>query len=334
MQNTGLTLMIFLSKKQLNSTAPHGKILLPNYGLMRVQYLETLDVDNEIRENKRISLKACMELYPSEFRTIQQKVAEDTLGEYYDPLKKFYSSILRSSEYQYIVFVARRSIGLAELFFITLWNEAKNEWERMQLEESWLRVTTDSTILSYSSQIAHEIERGLHPKILIVDDVLIQGNGLNELLSGIEKSVYDKMQNEDNAISSQERWRKVVNSIHIRIFAQNEKLSVVNLQYQLKLKPQFKMSPLKWHDLSRKISNMIVATGLANATFIMGAEITSKSEQDYGRIHQIISGGLQLNPFCCINPVSYKTGTLFERHYFGWREKIRMALSTIALYVL
>lgn len=279
--------------------------------------METLDIGSENKAKKRISLRQCMELYPRDFRVIQ-KIAEDTLGEYYEALKEFYSSILQSSEYQYIVFVARRSIGLAELFFIILWNEAEDEWEKWQLEESWARATTDSTILSYSSQIAREIENGLHPKILIVDDVLIQGNGLNELLSGIEQSVLMELHNSIDSISAQERWIDVVNTINIRIFAQNEKLSVVNLQYQLKLKPQFKMSPRKWHDLSRKISNMILATGMANATFIMGAEVTPKTPQNLNSIHRIITDGLHLDSTTCLKTIPYKVGTLFERYYLGW----------------
>lgn len=277
--------------------------------------METLDIGSENKAKKRISLRQCMELYPRDFRVIQ-KIAEDTLGEYYEALKEFYSSILQSSEYQYIVFVARRSISLAELFFIILWLEAKDESDQLKLEESWARATTDSTILSYAAQIAHEIEHGLYPKILIVDDVLIQGNGLNELLSGIEQSVLTELHSSINDIPAQERWRKVVHAIHIRIFAQNEKLSVVNLQYQLKLKPQFRMSPKKWHDLSQRISNMIIATGMANATFIMGAEVTSDAEQNYNCIQRIISDGLYLTPHT-LKAIPRKAGTLFERYYLG-----------------
>ena len=279
--------------------------------------METLDIGSEEKARKRISLRQCMELYPRDFRIIQ-KIAEETLGEYYDALKDFYSSILQSNEYQYIVFVARRSIGLAELFFIALWNEAENEWEKLQLEESWARATTDSTILSYSSQIAHEIANGLHPQILIVDDVLVQGNGLNELLSGIEQSVLMELNSRIDSISAQERWADVVNAINIRIFAQNERLSVVNLQYQLKLKPQFKMSPRKWHDLSRKISNMIIATGMANATFIMGAEVTPRTVYNLNNVRRLIIDGLHLDSTTLLKAIPDKVDTLFERYYFGF----------------
>lgn len=282
-----------------------------------VQYVETLDIGSEGTLRRRISLTQCMESYPRDYRVIQ-KIAEDTFGEYYAPLKMFYSQIFHSSDYQYVVFVARRSIGLAELFFIILWNEATDARQKAKLEESWAIATTDSTILSYTGQIAQKIADGLHPRILIVDDVLIQGNGLNELLSTIELSVLNELCGCQDPLSAQDRWREIVNSIDIRIFVQNKKLSVVNLQYQLKLEPQFIMEPKQWHDLSRRISNMIVASGMANATFIMGAEVHAGSAENYKRIQKITDKGLRLNDSCQLTPLPCQEGTLFERHYFGW----------------
>lgn len=279
--------------------------------------MDTLGNYTEALQRRNISLRECINMHTPHF-SILQKLAEEVLGVHYQPLKRFYTNILFSMEYEYIVFVARRSIALAELFFVILWNETESEWNKNYLEESWARVTTDSTILSYAGQIAQEIKSGHHPKILIVDDVLVQGNGLNELLSAIEDNVMGKLRELDATDITLERWREVVNTIHIRIFAQNNKLSVVNLQYQLKLKPAYKMGPQAWHDLSRRISNMIIATGLANATFIMGAEIFSTSEDDYTSIETLVNGKLLVDSETVITPKSYNVGKLTERHYFGW----------------
>ena len=279
--------------------------------------MEILDIGSEGTLRNRISLTQCMELYPRDYRVIR-KIAEDTLGEYYAPLKKFYSQIFQCADYQYIVFVARRSMGLAELFLIILWNETADLRQKAKLEGCWTRATTDSTLLSYSKRIAREIADGLHPRILIVDDVLIQGNGLNELLSAIEQSVLNALCGCSDPLSVQDQWREIVNSIDIRVFAQNKKLSVVNSQYQLKLEPQYIMEPKQWHDLSRKISNTIVASGMANAAFIMGAEVRACSERNYAKIQDMIAGGLRLDESNQINALASQEGTLFERHYFGW----------------
>lgn len=251
---------------------------------------------------------------------IVQKIAEDTLGVYYAQLKEFYASILRSTEYQYVVLVARRSISLAELFFNILWNENPDSQARRKLSEAWQRVTTDSTILSYAKRIAYEIENGYQPKILVVDDVVVQGNGLNELLKSIEYSVLKELYDGSDRDVKVEKWHQIVDSIHIRVFAQNAQLSMVGAQYQLKLKPQYRMEPKQWHDLSRRISNMISATGMANATFIMGANVSSASGENYVKIQQLVTNKdkLQVSKNDVLQCISCELGTLFERHYLGW----------------
>ena len=74
-----------------------------------------------------------MELYPRDDRVIR-KIAEDILGENYVTLKKFYSQIFQCADDQYIVFAVRRSMGLAELFFIILWNDTANPRQKAKLE--------------------------------------------------------------------------------------------------------------------------------------------------------------------------------------------------------
>ena len=68
-----------------------------------------------------------------------KRTAQEILGSYYSKLKEFYWNIFSDDDYQYIVFVARKSIGLAELFFHILWNEAlvdKNNAALFQLESA------------------------------------------------------------------------------------------------------------------------------------------------------------------------------------------------------
>lgn len=279
--------------------------------------MDTLGYERPPVQRNSIRLGDCITKH-GDYYAVLQRIAEEVLDEHYAPLKEFYSDVFFSLEYEYIVFVARRSIALAELFYIILWNETENQWQKDYLEKSWERATTDSTILSYCPEIAQAIKEAQRPRILVVDDVLVQGNGLNELLSGIEQGVLSALRSSGSVEDLQEIWREVGNAIQVRVFAQNTSVSVVKLQYQTKIRPMNKMDPQMWHDLSHKISNTIIATGVANASFIMGAEIFSTDAPNYEGVNALISGQLQLDPYTTIKPRSQNAGTLTERHYFGW----------------
>lgn len=252
--------------------------------------------------------------YDKSYKTLRS-IAQVVLGPYYDELKQFYLDVFQAEEYQYIVYVARRSIGLAELFSIILWHEHNDRDFQCRLEANWAISTSDSTIMSYAAQIAGKLRAGLCPKILIVDDLLVQGNGMNELLSTIESNVIRELRTAGITADVDKYWQDIVNAINIRVFSQNSKVSMVNLQYQLRLKPKYRMTPAEWHDLSRRISGVILFSGMANATFIMGAESL------VGIIDKkLLTSGIPLNEHSALLPVSERCDTFHERHYFGWAD--------------
>lgn len=269
---------------------------------------------NNMDEQSRLMLESLIHNRYNESYKFLRSVAQAVLGPYYEDLKQFYLDIFQAEEYQYIVFVARRSIGLAELFSIIFWHENNIPSIRASVEASWANSLSDSTIMSYAPQIAQELKNGLCPKILIVDDLLVQGNGMNELLSTIESNVIRELQ-VAGSNADVDCWQDIVNAINIRVFAQNSKVSMVNLQYQLRLKPKYRMMPNEWHDLSRRISSLISFSGMANATFIMGAELPASSIDK-----KILPHGFRLNKQTLLEPVSEKCDTFHERHYFGWAD--------------
>lgn len=238
-------------------------------------------------KSSRLDLQTCMKMYDKDRVEFMRKIAQEKLGKYYDALKRFYARVLFESQYQYIVFVARRSIDLAELFTIILWDEDES-WDRLALEENWLKFTTDSSILTLTDEIAEELLHRHYPQILVVDDILVQGNGLNELMRGIEyhvgESIKRKINDDDefiqfrNGFDTDEAFinslkDELIQALEIRVFAQNAQMSVLALRYHLRLVLDSIMWPDEWHKLSCKITNAISATGITNAVFITGADI-------------------------------------------------------------
>ena len=260
-----------------------------------------------------ITLQSMVEHRYDRTYTTVKELAEKALGPFYAPLQKFYLDIFLSSEYQYVVFVARRSIALAELFYIILWHENTAPSIRRVLEKSWRSATTDSTIMSYCDEIAQQAASGDHPKILVVDDVVIQGNGMNELLTRIEERVTQQLEKQHAGEDSRKHWQGIVENLRIRVFGQNAAVSAIKLRYHLKLKPEMKLEPRQWRDLSHRISEMITATGLANATFIMGVELQESLVDQY-----ILKKGLRLDANTLIHPQTEHPGSFRERNYLGW----------------
>ena len=252
-----------------------------------------------------------------------RSTAEEILGPFYPELVTFFRDIFTSESFRYIVFVARKSIGLAELFFRIFWSEAtekKDFYSLRLLESAWSRSLTDSTIMSCTGEIAAQFQEGYHPRLLIVDDILIQGNSLNEFLSTIEHKVIRELEalGAVNEHSSKDSWwTKIVNSIHIRVFAQNSKLSVVNLHYQMRLRPANILNPMSFHDFSNRVSNLFTVIGIANTSFIMSAEISHSHINDKEAIDNILSQN-HLSAELPVSVVSTDIDTLFERHYLGW----------------
>ncbi len=95
----------------------------------------------------RLPLQILIDRYNDSYKSLRS-IAQVVLGSYYEELKQFYLEIFQTTEYQYIVYVARRSIGLAELFSIILWYENDIPEIRKRLEANWAISTSDSTIMS------------------------------------------------------------------------------------------------------------------------------------------------------------------------------------------
>lgn len=269
--------------------------------------------DWNLTESNPITLHSMIEQrYDRTYTTIKE-IARKALGPFYVRLEKFYLDIFLSCEYQYIIFVARRSIALAELFYIILWHENEEPSIRTALEKSWHNSITDSTIMSYCDEIAQKAVSCEYPPILIVDDVMIQGNGMNELLAGIEDAISQRLRSSCSYEDSRRHWQGIIDNLQIRVFGQNASPSVIKLQYHLKLRPEMWLEPRQWRDLSNRISEMITATGLANATFIMGVEL----QEDLVN-QSILKNGLYLDGNTLILPQSENVGSFRERHYLGW----------------
>lgn len=200
--------------------------------------------------------------------------------EVYFELKNFYRDIFESSfQYDQIMFLVRRGLIMAEIFYhICCSEDDKNE----DIKNSYYKFCTDSTLLSRCTEFSRNVIDGYMPRILIVDEVIIQGASLNELLSKFENKIVSLVKDSETNESSmdEDKIRNIIlNSISIRVFAQSSAIMFLNPKYQFKFSKMKILNNKNYYDFSNRVSILIKELKLINATFIMGG--TKEKEKDF-----------------------------------------------------
>lgn len=188
------------------------------------------------------------------------------LGEEYYTLTEDLFFVALNSKAKYVIFLARRCFNLMNLFYRANF--------KMPLEDFEQRVLSDSGLLANVPSIAYRyIALGSIPQILIVDDILIHGRGINNLIDTFIASLKKFMDVRGFAYSSEDLERDVVKSITIRVMVQNNKPLLMKSSYYQRLlvdgyKPNV-WEPRRWHELSSCISRLVSESVFSNTSFTL-----------------------------------------------------------------
>lgn len=197
------------------------------------------------------------------------------LGEEYYALTEglFFDAL--NSRARYIVFLARRCFNLMNLYYRANYKVPDINYEQ--------RVLSDSGLLANVPSVAYRyIALGSIPDILIVDDILIHGRGINKLIDDFIDSLKKFMDSRGFEYSSEDLEREVVKSITIRVMVQNNKPLLMNSSYYQRLlvdgyKPNI-WEPRRWHELSSCISRLVSESIFSNTSFTLS--LYSDNESD------------------------------------------------------
>ena len=156
----------------------------------------------------------------------------------------------------FVAFLTRRCHVLKEIFYVVLKsNQVKNQVQNEEIDLSAVGLTpeqvedsmidfvynnffiTDFNLLSMSKGFAqYYYDKGILPKVIVADELLLHGRAVNQLLFKMEDDVSRhfcelKAQNMSVPVLEQElsadRWEKIIrtefqNSVHILVFARKE----------------------------------------------------------------------------------------------------------------
>lgn len=188
----------------------------------------------------------------------------------YSGIKEWYRDIIMS-QYDYVVFTARKSYMLALIM---------EKVTGLGMEEnSSSAFLTDSSIILFCSKFASQYrETGEFPKILLCDDTLIHGRGINHFLEDIEHVLYNLLPEYTEDIIE----KALVKSIKVHVFVRAIKTWLILSRHEFNIMYKCKKDNAYIHMISNKISSLILCLDMANASYIYSMYL---SDTDFNNLN-------------------------------------------------
>lgn len=201
-------------------------------------------------------------------------------GQHYCDLHQFYKEIfLTAKNYDFVAFVVRRSLVLAEIFYTIILSENKNDQEFLEiLNEGREKFCTDTMLLSLAHTWGEGVVKEEFPSILLVDELVMQGDSLNELLLSLEHKVINSTNEliQGESMSHSAIQELMVRFISIKVFCRNQNTLSFYPTYQQVFKV-FKILPdVEWRDFSLRASKATQDLAVIHASYTMGARLTQE----------------------------------------------------------
>ena len=202
--------------------------------------------------------------------------AKITLGpDNYEGIKKWYMSIVDNAQ-RYTVFMVRRSYLLALLMEEITQKKMTNSLG--VINQSDKEFLTDAAFLMRCDELAdYYREKKRFPQILLCDDILLHGRGVNHYIENLEYHIHEYLPE----LSRDEIKFELVRSINIQIFIRNQGMLVLFGRYEHSLKYCVRGNLTQIHQISSNISKFISISGIANASYIYSEEITPQQLKEY-----------------------------------------------------
>lgn len=181
----------------------------------------------------------------------------------------FFASIWRSPA-RYKVFLARRCLNLMYTFY-------RSEYEVPDPELS-STLYSDGSLLASAPDIAESYLRwGGFPEIIIIDDILIHGRTLNDLIDNLINSVYRYIKQKNGTDERSKVESALLSALTIKVMVQTNKPLLLRSQYYRCLKSKPDKSdiwlPRQWRELSLRISQLIMENIFYNTSYILSLRI-------------------------------------------------------------
>lgn len=171
----------------------------------------------------------------------------------------------QSDEWDYVIFLARRSYVLATLL-------AKQECINLETNKKTVYLTDAAFFLRCKELAEYYIQNHYFPRILICDDIFIHGRSFNHYLTALEERICEFLSCQDYELVREEFSRAV--TIYACLKSQ-EPLFLLG-RYKSRFKYVKKVSPRIWRNMSNSITNFIADNNTAYAVYVYSEYISQE----------------------------------------------------------
>lgn len=202
------------------------------------------------------------------------------LEEHYQGLETFYFDIFQKSQnYDLICFVARRSLVLSEIFYSIWLYKCKITLEQEKTLALTTKFCSDSTLISIVGTWGDKVGKVALPAVLLVDELIMQGNAVNSILTEMEESLLEDHLKQGGELAFSALQQELVQSISVRIFCGSVNSYVFHPNYQQKLLIETPASEEEWHRFSLHIARLCQDLPITNVAFTLGLRLESWMNQ-------------------------------------------------------
>ncbi len=200
---------------------------------------------------------------------------EFVFGKFYTTLYEFYQKTFQDAEkYDEIIFFSRRGFVLAELFYHVFLEEWGEE-ECKTLHSALYKFRTESRILSHCESYAQKLKEQAFPKILFVDELVVQGDTINDILIDFEETVFQKIKSQYDAIT-QVAWQEIkenylsqfTKNIHISVAFRSDLALFINPNFRFTIGK--KVTKDEIYEFSNRVRIVTNEFPLINMNYYMG----------------------------------------------------------------
>ena len=199
--------------------------------------------------------------------------------QYFEGFSMFFNQLFDQAQNKntYLAFVARRCSCLACIFLQILGKQNKDISERF---------LTDNSLLNFGASIGRRLAREQSyteelPRIILVDDMLSYGRAVMNTLNKFKEKIDTAMS--ERGIPEEKRHELIeeyfYRKVSVRVYAEKDQATLLPVAYRKIITGNIVLERSLWNDLSIRLSELLLNSDVANAAFVMTADIPKNQEK-------------------------------------------------------
>lgn len=205
-----------------------------------------------------------------------------------DTLSQLFSDIFGGEYgYDYMVLMARRALNLEYSL------EEKNPRNKLSPKSPQI-MSNYGWFLCAEKYAQHYIDHGSFPLTVFIDDMLLHGRSIQNIMDGFTSLVIYHMDQMGTSYRRADVMEQLMLAIDIVVVAQNDTKLFLAREYEWKLNPLLMCDTAQGHMISQQIAQYFEQNGILNTSYILSAHhdeaIRLRSSREWKRIVSDLDG--------------------------------------------